>query len=50
MEKQLRRGPKLKPASEKKIAVKIWVKAKHEKEAQKLINEVAKIFYDKDNG
>jgi hypothetical protein len=42
MEKQLkRRGPKLKPASEKKVSVKIWVKAKHEKEAQKRINYIA---------
>jgi succinyl-CoA synthetase beta subunit len=44
----LKRGPKIKPVSEKKIPVKIWVKAKYEKEAQQLINKVAQIFYDRD--
>lgn len=44
-----RRGPKSKPELEKKIAVKIWVKKKHEKEAQRLVNEVASIFYSRDN-
>ena len=49
MDKALKRGPKAKPASEKKIAVKIWVKSKYEKEAQQLVKQVAKIFYDRDN-
>ena len=49
MQNKLRRGPKLKPASEKKVPVKIWVKHKYEKEAQQLVNQVAKIFYDRDN-
>jgi hypothetical protein len=43
------RGPKPKPASEKKVSVNIWVKAKYAKEAQGLVNQVAKIFYDRDN-
>jgi capsular polysaccharide biosynthesis protein len=47
MQKLQQRGPKPKPASEKKVSVNIWVKAKYAKEAQQMINNIAKVFNDR---
>ena len=44
MEKKIRRGPKLKPTSEKKVPVKIWVKQKYYKDAFKECSEIERKY------
>lgn len=41
---KVRRGPKEKPQSEKKVPVKIWVKQKHFKAAKKDADEIERKY------
>jgi hypothetical protein len=44
---QVRRGPKEKPAEEKKVAVVFWVKQKHYLEAKKDANVIERKYHTK---
>lgn len=49
MENQVRRGPKPKPATEKKVAVVFWVKQKHYLSAKKEANAIERKYHTKES-
>ena len=49
MEKLIRRGPKPKPAEEKKVAVIFWVKQKFYYDAKKEANAIERKYHTKES-
>ena len=49
MENQVRRGPKPKPATEKKVAVVFWVKQKFYYDAKKEANAIERKYHSKES-
>jgi hypothetical protein len=49
MENQIRRGPKPKPAAEKKVAVVFWVKQKDYLAAKKEANAIERKYHTKES-